>query len=304
MILAAHLPPPPQGKIPEAPPPAPAVPPGERADAKLDRAGYTLASAGALFVPSSFHSADGAYDLLIHFHGNAELVAESASAAGLDAVLLVINTGIGSASYERRYAYGSLLDYDLARVEETIAARGLESPRLRRLALSAWSAGYGAILRILDDPKDVERVTAVLLCDALHASFSDDRARTVDPERIAPFVRFAEQAVDGRKLFVMTHSEVNEFRYATTTETSSALLSALGVYRDRKTEWPDRPPFPLARSVMSNERWLEQRTDARKGDLHIAGYRGFREDDHIAHLAQMSSTVLPELIAYWSRASR
>jgi hypothetical protein len=274
----------------------------DRADASLDRKGYTLASAGALFVPSSFRSEDGAFDLLIHFHGNAELVAESASLAGLDALVLVVNLGIGSAVYENHYVPPvMMLDFDINRVIEVARSRGLREPRLRRLAFSAWSAGYAAIVRLVGDGKVRDRVSAVLLCDALHSNFSDDRTRAVDMDRIGPIVDFARLASEGRKLFVMTHSEVNEFRYATTTETSSALLSALGIYRDRKTDWPDRPELSLARSVMSTERWLEQHTDARKGDLHVAGYRGFREDDHIAHLAQMSKTVLPELVAYWKK---
>jgi len=286
---------------PEPPSPPPPRAPADRADAWLDRQGFTLASAGALFVPTSFHSEDGAFDLLVHFHGNAELVAESASLAGLSALVLVVNLGTGSAVYENRYTPPSMLDYDITRVLDVARSRKLKDPHLRRLAFSAWSAGYAAIIKLVSDEKILDRASAVLLCDALHSNFSDDRSRAVDMERIGPIVHFAELASQGRKLFVMTHSEVNEFRYATTTETSSALLSALGIFRARKTDWPDRPDLPRARSVMTIERWLQQDTDARRGDLHVAGYRGFREDDHIAHLAQMSTTVLPELVAYWKR---
>ena len=306
ITAAAHLP-----ALPSAPSPAPpnvapeaVVEPQARADQHLSREGYTLVSAGALFVPSSFASADGTFDLVIHFHGNAELVAESVATAGLSALVLVVNVGVGSGAYDTRYGPPGMLDFDVTRVVETATARGLRGARLGRLALAAWSAGYGAIGRILARDEAFSRVSAVLLCDALHSNFVDKGSREVDMVRIAPFVRFADKAAAGEKLFIMTHSEIGEFRYATTTETSDAILRALGIERSRTIGWPDRPSFPLARAVMSTERWLEQRSEAQRGDLHIAGYRGFKEDDHIAHLAQMSSTVLPALVEYWKRHSQ
>jgi hypothetical protein len=273
---------------------------GPRADASLRRDGYTLAGAGALFVPASFHSADGAYDLLVHFHGNAELVAESVAAAHLDALVLVINVGTGSAPYEQRYALPAMLDFDLGRAEEAIVGRGLQGAHLRRLALSAWSAGYGAIRSILSRPEDFSRVDAVLLADGLHADFTDESTREIEMSRLEPFVRFAEAAVRGEKLFTMTHSAINEFHYATTTETADAVLRAVGGYREARADSPPWPEMPLARHVMKEPRWLEQVSDARRGLLHVRGYRGYREDDHIAHLAQMSVTVLPELVERWT----
>lgn len=295
---AAHLPRFGTPRVVASPSAAPPKPTLIRADAKLDRAGYTLVGAGALFVPASFHSEDGVFDLLVFFHGNAELVAQSVAAAKLNALVLVVNIGIGSGAYDSHYVTAAVFQHELARVALAAKSRGLANPRLGRLALGAWSAGYGALLRIL--ASDVyDRASAVLLADALHSNFSDEHARTVDMQRIAPIARFARDAADGGKLFVMTHSEVNEFRYATTTETSNALVVAVGAYRTRTTDWPERPSFPLARSVMSAERWLEQRSEAHKGHFHVRGYRGYREDDHIAHLAQMSSTVLADLVTYW-----
>lgn len=256
--------------------------------------------AGALFVPASFHSEDGVFDLLVFFHGNAELVAQSAAAAKLNALVFVVNLGIGSGAYELHYAIPAIFSHELARVADVAKSRGLANARVGRMALGAWSAGYGALLRIL--ASDVRaRVSAVLLADALHSNLTDEHARAVDMDRITPVVRFAQDAAEDRGLFVMTHSEVNEFRYATTTETADALVAEVGAHRTRTTDWPERSSFPLARSVMSVDRWLEQRSEAHRGHFHVRGYRGYREDDHIAHLAQMSSTVLSDLVAYWGK---
>lgn len=276
------------------------LPEEARADAHVDRSGSSLVGAGSMFVPTSFRSRDGVFDLLVFFHGNVDLVAQSAAAAKLEAIVLVVNIGTGSGAYESHYFIPAIFQRELDRVVEVATSRGLVGARLGRLALGAWSAGYGAILRILTHDSIRSRTSAVLLADALHSNLKDVHKRTVDMERIAPFVRFAEQAAHGDKLFVMTHSEVNEFRYATTTETSTALIDAVGANRFRTTDWPQRPTFSLARRVMSQETWLEQCSEAHKGNFRVRGYRGFRENDHIAHLAQISTTLFAELVAYWS----
>ena len=309
--LAAHrsrfvLPP-----APSAAPPAASgsVAPEGRADAHLDRSGSSPVGPGVLFVPSSFHSADGLFDLLVFFHGNTDLVAQSVAAAGLNALVLVVNVGTGSGAYEAHYGASALFPHELRRVAEIVSSRGLVDARLGRLALGAWSAGYGAVLRLLEQQSrrskepgatSAKNVSAVLLADALHSNLKDPYSRDVDLERIAPFVQFAQEAAAGDKLFVMTHSEVNEFRYATTTEAANALIRVVGAYRERATDWPDRPIFPLARKVMAQTSWLEQRSEAHKGHFHVRGYRGEREDDHIAHLAQISETLLADLVTYWS----
>jgi hypothetical protein len=293
LALAAPLP---TAATPPAAPPAPEAP---RADRALDRSGYTLVGAGAMFVPDSFTSKDGSYDLVIHFHGNAALVAESFSLARVNAILLVINVGIGSGAYDTRYAVPAMFDLDLDRVRQAIGARGLEGARMERLALSAWSAGYGAVGRILDIGRAFARVDAVLLCDAPHTGFTDVRERTVDLVRLAPFLRFARAAAKRDKLMTITHSQIGENRYATTTETTDAILRDVGAYRERRAAFPPPVEAPVARAAMSSARWLEQISEAHLGLFSVRGYRGVTEDDHIAHLAQMSVTVLPELVAYW-----
>jgi hypothetical protein len=41
-------------------------------------------------------------------------------------------------------------------------------------------------------------------------------------------------------------------------------------------------------------------TQAHKGELHVRGYAGNDQPDHMMHLAQMSETAIPDLVRYWS----
>jgi hypothetical protein len=58
-------------------------------------------------------------------------------------------------------------------------------------------------------------------------------------------------------------------------------------------------PTALAALPKPQEVWLEQTSEAKKGGLHVRGYSGQTPEQHMAHLVQMSVTVLPELAERW-----
>ncbi|AKT38042.1 hypothetical protein [Chondromyces crocatus] len=282
-----------------APPAAP------RADAQLRREGRDFLGGGFLSLPPAFASADGAYDLAVHFHGNTGLVEESYVASGLNAAVLVLNVdGFGSGVYESRFYHPAVLTKLLGEVQQALVARGLQGARLHRLALSAWSAGYGAVLRALADPTLAEQVNAVLLLDGLHCGYDDHRAPAV--ERLAALQAYAERAKAGERLLVMTHSEIQPVGdYAGTHETIDALL---GVLRVRRTSLADAPRLPALASLRGilpahQIKPLDPLTQARVGGLVVRGYDGSREPHHAMHLAQMSVIALPELVAAWSTSN-
>jgi hypothetical protein len=285
-----------------APAPPPEMPPEQRADYKVRRVGHVFVSGGVLHVPASFRSEDGAYDLLIHFHGNTELVEESVNAANVNAIVYIVNLGIGSGVYEDRYAVPGVFDEALDRIRDATEKRGLRGAKLRRIALSAWSAGYGAVAKIIDSQKNVDRIDALLMQDGLHVSYLDlKRKADLDPRKLEPFVRFAKEAAAGRKLFTITHSEIDPIDYASVAQTSDALLRAVGAERSQVSDEPPRVTLPASVGVVAKEaeRWLKQTTEARIGAFHVRGYVGQTPAHHMAHLVQMSVTVLPELAERW-----
>lgn len=291
---------------PQDPRPAEAEPArrpgGARADAALRREGRDFIAGGFLSLPPSFASEDGAYDLVIHFHGNAALAEESYHASGVNAAVLILNHGNGSSAYEHRFFHPAVLSGVLREVRAALAARGLEGARQRRLSLSSWSAGYGAVLRALAQPELCDSIDAALLLDGLHVGYDGDRAPALD--RLAPLQRFARRALAGERLLVITHSEVRpEGDYAGTGEVTDALLAALGVRRAPLAEWPPLPALASLQGVLPRRllRPLDPLTQARSGGLVVRGYAGGREQHHVMHLAQMSVIALPELARFWGR---
>jgi hypothetical protein len=281
----------------------------DRADASLERGKHVRFGHGMLFVPPNFESVDGHFDLLIHYHGNVQLIEDSVVAAKLNALVLIINLGDGSGRYSEPLRNPRAFDTLLDGIEDRAAELGLKAPRIRRLALSAWSAGYGAVYFILNSRSRLDRIDAVLLMDGMHGSFVAGSNTQVHPISLEPFVRFGRRAMANEKLMVVTHSAIQTVGYPDSTRSASALLVTLGVARQAVDPVQASPPeveLPVAKkSFPTGEyRTLRVITEAHRGDLHVYGCSGGGKGDHIAHLAQMSVTVLPPLVARWKGSGR
>jgi hypothetical protein len=295
--VLTRKPPPP----PEPAPTATAVVATERPPMPGRWTGHVWASPGSLFMPTSFYSDDGSFDLVLHFHGNPELVSASASAAKINALVHVTNLGLGSMAYRTHYAVGGLLDAMIGQIEMKTSERIGRPMKVRRLAFMCWSAGFGAVQSLLEQPGVLERVDALLVTDGIHPGYLPG-GHEVDPAGIAQFVRFAKEAKAGRKLMVVTHSAIPTTEYASSTESADAILKALGADRAPFSESPSSLTFESAVNAFPARQvnWLQARSAAHAGNFHLYGYAGNDKPDHIAHLAQLSVTVLPELVKRWA----
>ncbi|XXX77948.1 hypothetical protein WMF30_04140 [Sorangium sp. So ce134] len=266
--------------------------------------GYAPIRGGVLFTPESFQPTGSSYDLLIHFHGNTQLVRESAEVAGLNAAVAVINLGIGSGAYEDLYAQWGAYESLLADIDRALAQRGLPTPRLRRIALSSWSAGYGAIAKILELRRGIEAVDAILVTDGIHCGFAPEQPSGLNTLQLASFARAAQLAAAGQVLFTITHSEIDPITYASSSATANYLLGAAAGHPVERAPALDAPPHLRLRAAEGAvSRKLEKQmiptTEASVGELRVRGFRGNTPEHHMAHLLQMASTVLPELVERW-----
>ncbi|MEQ9325595.1 MAG: hypothetical protein RIF41_40895 [Polyangiaceae bacterium] len=245
-------------------------------------------------------------DLLIHFAGRTTLVEDSVARAGLRAAVVIANLGEGSGPYMEKLGGPEAFRKLVGLVEERIVELGMPPGcKVRRVAVSSFAAGYGAVLKLVSQPSTLERIDAVLVMEGLYTSYADPQKREVDMQRIAPYVELAKMAKDGDKLFVITHSQMMSEEFATAKAVSDAILDAVQIGREPASDSPPRVELRSSKSLFAGGRvFLEAETTARSGALFVRGYAGKTAGHHVAHLAQMSVTVLPLLVDRWSEEAR
>jgi hypothetical protein len=257
-------------------------------DAALDTPKRSVAPGSRVVsLPAGCRSVAKPYDLVVHFHGAPSVMEDAFEHSGLEGALVVYNLGIGSGAYEDPYSLPGSYDHMLESV--TLAVRELcpTAAQPKRVALSGWSAGYGAILHIIDRARDAARVDAVLLADGMHVGFEPVGFRKVSAISMAPFALFADEAIAGRKLFAITHSSI-QTPYASTTETAEFLLDAEGLPVDRREAPGPRPGMTLT-----------SRAD-REG-FHLRGFAGEDKAAHCDHLFAFGELLFTPLAERWSK---
>jgi hypothetical protein len=198
--------------------------------------------------------------------------------ANINAVVGVFNAGNGAEKYAQAFQAGGTLTSLLHQIEMAAAplCPGTDA-HPRRVALMAWSAGYGAVEKLLSRDEDRQRVDAALLADGLHAGFTNVWKRELAPNALEAFRDFGELSKQGKKLFAITHSSIMTDGYGSTTECSRFLLKALNV--------------PCEGELVSGK----------SGEFSIEGFTGGDAPAHIVQFRQMDTTLLSKLRARWTR---
>jgi hypothetical protein len=270
---------------------SPAVRPAAAQEAVVRAGGRLLEQASRvkfghadLYVPTYFRPVDGRYDLVVHFHGIPSLQEDNFERARLNAVVVSVNLGTASDAYSNAFrapgTFQTLLDQSQRALASTGRAPGA---MLGRIALSAWSAGFASVGAILKQPGVAERVDAVLLADGPHTMY--DAPHHIYEPGMDKWVRFAESAMRGEKLFALTHSSIQTLGYPSTTETIGELL--------RETSVEKTPTQAIG------PRGMHQIYESNVGSFHVAGFQGQTKEDHIDHIKGMSETLFPFLRDRW-----
>ncbi len=225
-----------------------------------------------LFIPDGFRPDVDGYDITLHLHGSAEVAERNFMQAKLPGVLVTVAlrglSGVYTAKFRNPEVFWNLLGEVRSRLQE----RGIapDTP-VRSVTVVSFSAGFGGVREMLNDPAIYARINALVMLDSIYAGFTGDPAqRQVDPANMRGFLRFARDALRGKKMMIITHCDLRPDDYASTKETADYLLAQIGVQREA-----------------ANEQWadgmiLTSRFDG--GRLRVYGFAGDTGADHMKHL--------------------
>ena len=224
-----------------------------------------------VFVPLGTKM-DRPLHLVIHFHGAAFIPELAVSRLGSPFVAATVNIAPGSGAYDRAFSDPAIYDSLLASIGRELSAVSGTPARVNRVTLVGFSAGHGAIRAILRDPYHFDAVNGVLLLDGLHTSYVPEatvieKGGALDTTNLVAFTRYARAAMRGEKRFLITHSEIFPGTFASTTETTDFLITALGMKRKAVLQW--------------GPGGMQQLSEVLQGRFEIMGFAGNSGPDHI-----------------------
>ena len=228
-----------------------------------------------LVLPAGYRPRGGQADVMLHMHGAAPVVEKALAESGWTGTLLLFNRKGLSSVYTEPFRDPALFPRLLEKAQKEIAgAWPGDDPKIGRVFVSSFSAGFGGTRELLAVPEHFARIVGVILADSLYAGYLGDVVqRQIDPAKMAGFRRFAAEAAAGRKTMIVTHSAQVPTGYASTTETADDLIGHVGGKATAVDEdWGDG--------------WRLKRRFA-KGRFLVLGFAGAEPEDHMRHLRRL-----------------
>jgi hypothetical protein len=243
-------------------------------------------SIGQLIMPQRGGiTGDGAFDVMIHFHGH-EPVRKEWVRVMEGPVHVGIDLGIGSGPYMSAFNSEDSFKRLIESIEKAMAKKtGKKNAHVRKVGLSAWSAGYGAVQEIIGKPYGQKLVDLVILLDGLHSGY---QGNIVNETQIKPFVEWAQAAARGDKLMFVSHSSIIPPGYASTTETANFLVYKVG---GKPSRVKPRGNDPMGLDLISRYS---------RGKFHVRGYSGNDKMDHCAHIGLYRDVLTVHVRPRWN----
>jgi hypothetical protein len=229
---------------------------------------------GAILFAGPKVKTQKAVPLFIHFHGVSWLMEYHIAKHFPNAALITVNLGSGSRVYGNPFSEAQMFQNLIDEASKILELKkGWSS-----ITLVGFSAGYGAVRAILRHEANFKIVNNVLLLDGIHASYVPEEKRLADggiikADDLDSFIKFAREAVAGKKSFLISHSEIFPATYASTTECVDYLLTTLSL--KAKTKLKNGPIG------------MQQLSELNMKGFHIRGYAGNTGADHGDQLQAM-----------------
>jgi len=248
-------------------------------------------AAWKIFIPSTYQQRPGEVaDLLVHFHGDPQTYWNNAKYANINSIIVTVNYSGLSSAYSTPFSNASLFQtlVNEALTKVRLEANIPDDVQWDKLAVSSFSAGYGAVREILKSASYRSDIDGVLAADSLYATTAGDG--TPLDSQMADYKTFAGLAKNGAKTMLFSHSLVPTFTYESTQECGDELLQSLGLSATAiNTTGLGGLNFYRRASSGNFQLWGATGSDGPAHSKHLQYIGQFLKDLPLAHVPTMSA---------------
>lgn len=225
-----------------------------------------LADGVDLFIAPGLPCTAGPLDLIVHLRGGSP---EHFQAMRSPALIVRADAAGLSGALLNRFGKRDWLRQTQEAVLQACWQEWRWLPIIDRRILSSFGAGYAPLGAALEQDLIVAKTDAVFILDGLHYG------RPGKPDKVAlePFTRFAQQAAQGRKLMVVTHTSITPKGFTSSTDSAQALIQAVKARRVKLDKH-------LADDWTPHQR-------AYKGGFYVESFPGRGPESQVAQIQQI-----------------
>ncbi|MFM9874362.1 MAG: hypothetical protein ACKVQS_12965 [Fimbriimonadaceae bacterium] len=225
-------------------------------------------STATLFIPAGFNSKKPT-SLWLHFHTADWFIIQEYQRANYNVPILNFNLGQGSTVYGKPFIEKGTLQPFLKQAEEHLQTR------IENLNFTSFSAGFGAVRNLIQDPEILAQLKTVIQCDSIYGSLDPAMIdkRAVLPDHIKIWQPLIDRALSNKTTVIFTTSQITPETYAGSWEVVQAIVNSNGGTMkpaDPNSPATKDPNYPLLRTFD-------------KAGLHIWSYEGTDAMAHMTH---------------------
>lgn len=233
-------------------------------------------STATLFIPDSFKPGKPT-PFWIHFHTADWFIIQEYQRAGYETPILNFNLGQGSSVYGKPFIEKGTLQPFLKQAEELLHSK------LDSLNFTSFSAGFGAVRNLIQDPEILGQLKTVIQCDSIYGSLDPAKAdqRKVLPEHVKIWQPLIDRAIANNTTVIMTTSQITPETYAGSWEVVQAVVEANGgkmQLADPNSPQAKDPRYPLLRIF-------------NKGSWYVWSYEGTDAMAHMTHPRRLAEIL-------------
>lgn len=230
------------------------------------------------FLPGSWRPR-GRTDVTIHFHGASWHAIQEHLDRGLREPLFVADLGQGSSVYASPFRDPSAWPKWRAAMAAHLTSFAKMDVEIGRVAITSFSAGYGAVREIVRTPANLIGIRRILLLDSLYGSLDPAAAERIPlREHLEVWRPAMEAAMQGKLTFCITVSEVPTPTYASSLECAQGLVAMVGAHFT-----------PVGDSAAARDVRFPLKSRFDSGRLSVWAYGGSDAQAHMTHARHIAS---------------